>query len=290
MAKSILDENDYAASIRQMRKSVLGMTQQQLADALGVAFPTVNRWENGKAKPSRLIWEKLVELEAASSRTSFQDAAEEAKNTLPVMGFASTSQKVRAAIEAERLAYAHSVNPAFATEISRIDPLPHQRIAVYDHMLKQDPLRFLLADDAGAGKTIMCGLYIREMLARKRIRRIIIIPPAGLVGNWRNELSSLFQLDATIVSGTMIRNEGVNPFAAHDFVICSIDKDEITVSARSKGRINVQIIMEQLHGGGHMTAAGMQAKDVSTAKMEADLMKVLDEYFKGEENESNTVD
>ncbi|MBQ9407485.1 MAG: DUF3883 domain-containing protein [Desulfovibrio sp.] len=221
MAKSILDEKSYAASIRQMRKNILGMTQQQLANTLGVAFPTVNRWENGKAKPSRLIWEKLVELEANAAKGNPPNAAD--VTHLPAMGFASTSQKVRAAIEAERLAYAHSVNPAFATEISRIDPLPHQRIAVYDHMLKQDPLRFLLADDAGAGKTIMCGLYIREMLARKRIKRIIIIPPAGLVGNWRNELSRLFQLEATIVSGSMIRNESVNPFAVHDFVICSID-------------------------------------------------------------------
>lgn len=73
------------------------------------------------------------------------------------------------------------------------------------------------------------------------------------------------------------------------FVICNIDRDEVAISARSKGKINVQVIMEQLHGGGHMTAAGLQAKDVSVAKMEADLMKVLDEYFKGEENESNTA-
>ena len=84
---------------------------------------------------------------------------------------------------------------------------------------------------------------------------------------------------------TIVRSRGVE--AA--FVICNIDKDEIAVSARSKGKINVQVIMEQLHGGGHMTAAGMQAKDVSVAKMEADLLKVLDDYFKGEENESNTA-
>lgn len=137
--------------------------------------------------------------------------------------FTSTSEKVRVAVEAERLAQAYKVNPAFASEISRIDPLPHQRIAVYDHMLKQYPLRFLLADDAGAGKTIMCGLYIREMLARKRIRRILIVPPAGLVGNWKNELFTLFQLEAVIVTGAMIRDNSVNPFTEHDLAICSID-------------------------------------------------------------------
>ena len=84
--------------------------------------------------------------------------------------------------------------PTFATEISLIDPLPHQRIAVYNHMLPQPRLRFLLADDAGAGKTIMSGLYIREMLMRRLIRRVLIVPPAGLVGNWQRELETLFNL------------------------------------------------------------------------------------------------
>ena len=114
------------------------------------------------------------------------DAAFRSKNP-PMPGFTSTSRKVRVRVEAERLAQAYQINQSFATEISRIDPLPHQRIAVYDHMLPQNPLRFLLADDAGAGKTIMCGLYIREMLSRKLIKRILIVPPAGLVGNWKNE-------------------------------------------------------------------------------------------------------
>ena len=58
-----------------------------------------------------------------------------------------------------------------------IDPLPHQRIAVYDHMLPQPRLRFLLGDEPGAGKTIMAGLYIREMLARRLLRRVLIVPP-----------------------------------------------------------------------------------------------------------------
>ena len=75
-------------------------------------------------------------------------------------------------VEGERLSYGHLFNPAFATEISEIDPLPHQRIAVYQRMLPQHRLRFLLADDAGAGKTIMTGLYVRESLSRRTIRRV----------------------------------------------------------------------------------------------------------------------
>ena len=104
-------------------------------------------------------------------------------------------------VEGERPGGTGTWQLTFHTEISKIDPLPHQRIAVYEHMLKQPRLRFLLADDAGAGKTIMTGLYIREMLARRLIRRILIVPPAGLVGNWQNELRELFGMEFAVVTG-----------------------------------------------------------------------------------------
>ena len=126
-------------------------------------------------------------------------------------------------VESLRLKHGYQFNPAFASEISRIHPLPHQRIAVYDHMLGEDPLRFLLADDAGAGKTIMTGLCIREMLMRERIRRVLIVPPAGLVGNWEQELRTLFRLRFRIVSGPDVRTG--NPFSEPDgsLVIVSLD-------------------------------------------------------------------
>ena len=125
--------------------------------------------------------------------------------------------------EAHRLAYGHLFNPAFATETSLIDPLPHQRIAVYERMLEQAPLRFLLADDAGAGKTIMTGLYVREMLSRRLIRRVLIVPPAGLVGNWEREMRTLFRLPFRILSGADGR--AGNPFlgADNDLAIVSLD-------------------------------------------------------------------
>ncbi len=116
--------------------------------------------------------------------------------------FSSNAEVVRAVVEGERLTYGYLFNPAFATEISLIEPLPHQRLAVYDHMLKQSRLRFMLADDAGAGKTIMTGLYIREMLTRRLISRVLIVPPAGLVGNWERELRTLFNLPFRIVTGS----------------------------------------------------------------------------------------
>ncbi len=141
----------------------------------------------------------------------------------PVVNFATDPEAVRVVVEGQRLALAHLFNPAFATEISLIDPLPHQRIAVYDHMLSQPRLRFLLGDEPGAGKTIMAGLYLREMLARRLLRRILIVPPAGLVGNWERELRTLFGLDFRIVSGTDSRHG--NPFTGSggDRLIVSVD-------------------------------------------------------------------
>jgi superfamily II DNA or RNA helicase len=137
--------------------------------------------------------------------------------------FAGEPEAVRLVVEGKRLAYGHLFNPTFATEISRIDPLPHQYIAVYNHLLKQSRLRFLLADDAGAGKTIMTGLYIREILMRRLISRILIVPPAGLVGNWEHELRTLFNLSFRIVDGSDAR--AGNPFSGpdSDLLIVSVD-------------------------------------------------------------------
>ena len=139
------------------------------------------------------------------------------------MDFSANPDTVAAVAEAHRLAYGHLFNSAFAAETSLIDPLPHQRIAVYEQMLQQAPLRFLLADDAGAGKTIMTGLYVREMLSRRLIRRVLIVPPAGLVGNWEREMRTLFRLPFRIVSGEDAR--AGNPFLGpeSDQVIVSID-------------------------------------------------------------------
>ena len=214
---------DYARRIKGLR-GVRELTQGQLAKLIGVSYATVNRWENQQARPNQLAWRRIVELEReAPHRIAEQPAAYDVAERLPSMDFAADPNAVAAVAEAHRLAYGHLFNPAFATETSLIDPLPHQRIAVYEHMLRQAPLRFLLADDAGAGKTIMTGLYVREMLSRRLIRRVLIVPPAGLVGNWEREMSSLFRLPFRIVGGADARSG--NPFGGpdSDLVITSID-------------------------------------------------------------------
>ena len=138
----------------------------------------------------------------------------------PPLDFAGNPEAVSLVAAAWRLAFGHQFNPVFASETARIDPLPHQRVAVYERMLPQDPLRFLLADDAGAGKTIMTGLYVREMLSRSRLRRVLVVPPAGLVGNWQRELRDLFRLEFSIVSGAELRR-AVNAWT--DLAIVSLD-------------------------------------------------------------------
>ncbi len=124
--------------------------------------------------------------------------------------FEAEANLVRLVAEAYRLRHAYLFNPLFGTETSLIDPLPHQYIAVYEHLLKHFPLRFLLADDAGAGKTIMTGLYIQELLLRQRVERILIVPPAGLIGNWERELRVCFRLQFRILSGSDAAD--ANPF------------------------------------------------------------------------------
>ncbi|MHB1007017.1 MAG: helicase-related protein [Chloroflexota bacterium] len=223
---------DFSNRIRDLRRQ-LGLTQTQMAERIGVSFVSVNRWENGQSRPSTLAWQRILDAERASTVIATPSGASRigeaaAEYSLggeapPVIDFAADPTVVRVVAEGERLAYGHLFNPTFATETSLIDPLPHQRLAVYERMLPQPRLRFLLADDAGAGKTIMAGLYIREMLARRLVRRVLIVPPAGLVGNWERELRNLFNLHFRIVTGADVRAE--NPFAGRegDLAIVSVD-------------------------------------------------------------------
>jgi superfamily II DNA or RNA helicase/DNA-binding XRE family transcriptional regulator len=211
--------DDFSARIKRIRAR-LGLTQQALAERLGISFATVNRWENGQTKPSRFFWAQIERLVAGPPAGTRREAE---SDDVPLLDFGADPDAVLALAEGERLTFGHLANPAFASEISQIDPLPHQRIAVYDHMLKQERLRFLLADDAGAGKTIMTGLYIREMLSRRLLKRILIVAPAGLLGNWKSELDKLFNLPFRVIGGGDARN--ANPFIGEgsDRVIVSID-------------------------------------------------------------------
>src|SRR5437016_543894 len=115
--------------------------------------------------------------------------------------------------EAQRIRLAHLFDPVLAVHTSVVEPLPHQITAVYEAMLPRQPLRFLLADDPGAGKTIMAGLLMKELIARGDLERCLVVAPGSLVEQWQDELGEKFSLEFDILSRDMIENSrSGNPF------------------------------------------------------------------------------
>ena len=113
---------------------------------------------------------------------------------------------LRLASEALRIRLAHLFDPHLAIHTSLVDPLPHQITAVYGEMLPRQPLRFLLADDPGAGKTIMAGLFIKELLVRGDLRRCLIVCPGSLAEQWQDELDAKFQLPFEILTNDKLES------------------------------------------------------------------------------------
>ena len=102
--------------------------------------------------------------------------------------------------EAQRIRLAHLFDPVLAVHTSNLEPLPHQITAVYEAMLPRQPLRFLLADDPGAGKTIMAGLLIKELIARGDLERCLVVCPGSLAEQWQDELYRRFHLPFEILT------------------------------------------------------------------------------------------
>jgi superfamily II DNA or RNA helicase len=122
------------------------------------------------------------------------------------------------------LGIAYEFDPYFGLSISRVDPLPHQLEAVYDYLLKLARVRFLLADDAGAGKTIMAGLLLRELKLRGLADRVLVVCPANLSFQWQRELKEKFDEKFTVLSGSAIREQyGINQWLENRQVITSLD-------------------------------------------------------------------
>ena len=127
-------------------------------------------------------------------------------------------------LHAYSLGIAHEFDPYFGLSISRVDPLPHQLEAVYEYFLKLPSVRFLLADDAGAGKTIMAGLLIRELKLRGLAERTLVVCPANLTFQWQRELKEKFDQQFLIMKGNDIRAQfGVNQWQSQKQVITSLD-------------------------------------------------------------------
>jgi SNF2 family DNA or RNA helicase len=127
--------------------------------------------------------------------------------------------------EAYRIHLAYLFDPLIAVHTSLVEPLPHQITAVYETMLGKQPLRYLLADDPGAGKTIMTGLLIKELLIRGDLRRCLIVSPGNLVEQWQDELQQRFQLTFDILTNDHLEaSAGNNAFVDMPLCIARLDK------------------------------------------------------------------
>ncbi|MFP4236811.1 MAG: helicase-related protein [Desulfonatronovibrio sp.] len=154
-------------------------------------------------------------------------------------GFDAPPEEFKLAVEAQRIKLAHLFDPMMAVHTSDVEPLPHQITSVYETMLPKQPLRFVLADDPGAGKTVMAGLLIRELIMRSDTQRIMIVCPGGLVEQWQDELLEKFGLTFNIFSREMLdTSHSGNPFDDHDRLLARMDQlsrsdelmEKITVS------------------------------------------------------------
>lgn len=132
----------------------------------------------------------------------------------------------RLGAEALRIRYAALFDPMIAVATSDLEPLPHQIRAVYGDMLPRTPLRFLLADDPGAGKTIMGGLYVKELLLRGDLARCLIVAPGSLVEQWQDELQEKFGLHFELLTRSMVEAApaGVSPFDQYPLLIARMDQ------------------------------------------------------------------
>lgn len=192
----------------------------------GVLFNEPMRVETVRADGPDSLIAGLVGTKSERFRSVTLTSAE--IKQLTILGTASTydgdGKLLRLGIQAYSLGIAYEFDPYFGLSISRVDPLPHQLSAVYDHLLKSARIRFLLADDAGAGKTIMSGLLVRELKVRGLAERILIVCPANLAFQWQRELKEKFDEKFLVLQGSTIRDQfGVNQWLEQKQVITSLD-------------------------------------------------------------------
>ncbi|MCD8117861.1 MAG: SNF2-related protein [Oscillospiraceae bacterium] len=153
------------------------------------------------------------------------EATLEVKGDALPWSFTADSDQMRLASEAYRIHLAHLFDPYLAVHTSAIEPLPHQISAVYEAMLPRQPLRFVLADDPGAGKTIMTGLLLKELIIRSDVKRCMIVCPGNLAEQWQDELYQKFHLRFEILTNDRIESAvSGNVFNEVNFCIARLDK------------------------------------------------------------------
>lgn len=168
---------------------------------------------------------------------------DEAKLSLAEVGrpwaFDAPGEDFKLAVEAWRINLAHLFDPMMAVHTSNVEPLPHQITAVYESMLPRQPLRYVLADDPGAGKTIMAGLFIRELLMRADAKRVLIVAPGSLVEQWQDEMFEKFGLSFTLFSREQVeQSRSGNPFDDIDLMVARVDQLSRSEDLQEKLRLS----------------------------------------------------
>jgi SNF2 family DNA or RNA helicase len=181
-------------------------------------------------------------------------------------------------IEAARLALAYEYDPFFSLSVARIDPLPHQLEAVYEYFVKLPRIRFLLADDPGAGKTIMAGLLLKELKARGLVKRTLIVTPAKLSFQWQREMLDKFREHFDIIRGDVLRaSYGQNPWQERDQVITSISwvsRIEDAHESLMRSRWDLIVVDEA-----HKMSAYSPTKKTLAYKLGEQLSQMTDHYL-----------
>ena len=170
----------------------------------------------------------------------------------------------RLAAEATRIRLAHTYDPQFAASVARIDPLPHQLEAVYYYMLPQPRLRFLLADDPGAGKTIMAGLLLKELKLRGALTRTLVVAPANLVAQWQREMRDKFDERFDVVDRGALDAYGARAWEVSDQCVVSVDfawQPDVMESLARASRWDLVIVDEA-----HKMAAYRRGKTIERTR------------------------
>ena len=164
--------------------------------------------------------------------------------------------------ECQRIKLAGLWDPMLAVTTSDIQPLPHQLRAVYGELLPRTPLRFLLADDPGAGKTIMAGLYIKELILREDVKRCLIVVPGGLVDQWQDELYLKFGLAFEILTPQFGETVfGASAFEQHPLLIARMDqlaRNEILQAQLATSEWDLVVVDEAHRMGAHYFAGKLE--------------------------------
>lgn len=206
--------------------------------------------------PDGSLEEAVISKDEAAS---FLDVGrDESKSAKPV-----DAEKLRLLIESARIRLAYAHDRQFAVSLSGIRTLPHQIEAVYEKMLPQPRLRFLLADDPGAGKTIMAGLLIKEMKLREAIERILVLCPAPLTIQWQDEMLRCFGEPFDIIFSAVDQQQLTNPWQRSSQVISSIDyaKQEDVRERVCQQRWDL-VIIDEAHKCSARTASGGQGREL----------------------------